>query len=99
MNRLIQTAAVALTLIFPVLAHAETPVSVSYSPTALATPAGVQAIKTSIAATADAYCRANPVEHTVAECRQTLIAEMSRNLDVRAQQYAQANTALKLAQR
>jgi UrcA family protein len=99
MNRLIQTAAIALTLIVPVLARAETSLWVSYNPAALATPAGVAALKTDIVAKADVYCRANPVQHTVAECRQALVAEMSRDLDVRAVQYAQANSPVKMAQR
>lgn len=99
MNRLIQAAAIALALTAPALAHAETPVSVSFRPEQLATPAGVEAAKADIAKAADAYCRANPVEHTIAQCRQVMAAQMSQDLQAQAAQYAQSARASRLAQR
>jgi UrcA family protein len=91
MIRLLQVSAIALTVLgAAAAAHAES-VTVTYNPADLAVASGRQIMAAKIAATADAYCRANPIGGTIAACRQDLVNQLTQVLEVRAVQYAKAS--------
>ena len=98
MTRSFQAAAAALILLTaPAFAQAAD-LKVAYSPADLASSAGRPDLRDQVAAAADAFCRANPVGHTITECRRDITAQLSRQLEVRVQRYAQAHSNLVLAQ-
>lgn len=104
MTHLLQAAAVAAfcaTSVFtPVRAHAED-AQMAFNPATLATPAGRAAVDAKVRETADRFCRSHPypVGGTVASCRVDIAARLSRQLEMRAEQWAKARPTILLSKR
>ncbi len=102
MNRLVAAFAVAAFTLTAVVAQAQSAdqgVSISVSNAQLTSATGYVDLKQQIAAKADAYCRAHPVDGTIATCKQDVIQQLQAQAEARRQAMIAAPTTYAQAQR
>lgn len=83
----LKNLALAAVLASPAFAHAQTmsvgQMTVTYRAESLATSAGRGALKASVGAAAETFCRANPTDHTVADCVENMTRDFDRQIEGR----------------
>lgn len=71
---------------------------VPYKPDQLGTTAGRESLKDEAAKRIDAFCRANPIEGTIADCRNFLTARADKAIEVKAIEYASRQQGIRVTQ-
>lgn len=103
MQRFVTAATAVALALAAAAAHAQAAsdqtVSVTVSKAQLTSATGYVDLKQQIAAKADAYCRAHPVDRTVAACRQDIVQQLQVQAEDRRQAMLATPNAYAQAQR